>query len=89
MLIATNAATARSLPIGPIPLLQAKLVRVVHFDAPEGNKNAAARRRIAAGVFGGRGPGTAEEVHLEVDRDAMRLTSFTFENGAMGGISSR
>lgn len=89
MLILTNAATARSLPIGPIPLSQAKLVRVVHFDVPEGNKNAAARRRIAAGVFGGRGPGTAEEVHLEADRDTMGLASFTFESGAMGVVSSR
>lgn len=85
----TNAAVARSLAIGPVPTNKGTLVRVVHFDAPEGTKNAAARDRVAGGVSRGRDAATVEEVHLEGGGDAARLAPFAFESGAMGGIRSR
>lgn len=89
VLVLTNTALARSLSIRPIPTSKATLVRVVHYDAPEGRKNAAARERIAKGVFGGQGAGKAEEVHIESGEDAMGLTPFVFESAAFGVIRSR
>ena len=89
MLILTNAAAAQSLPISSVPISQSKLVRIVHFDAPEGKRNAGARRRIATGLFCGRDAGTAEEVHLEEGGDVAGVTPFAFENVAMGVIFSR
>lgn len=89
MLLLTNAAMTRSLSIGPVPIDKGTLVRVVHFDTPEGQKNEAARDRISRGVFHGRGAGMVEEVHLEGGEDGSGLVPFAFEAGAMGGIRSR
>ncbi|CAM9683583.1 unnamed protein product [Scytosiphon promiscuus] len=90
ILMLTNSAVARSPPaIGPIKFAQAALLRVVHFDQPEGEKNAAARGRVAAGFFRGRVAGTAEEVHLEGVGDAAGSAPFSFDSAAMGGIRSR
>ena len=89
VVLLTNAAITRSLSIGPVPPNKGMLVRAVHFDAAEGQKNEAARERISEGVFHGRGPGMAEEVHLEGGEDGSGLVPFAFEEGAMCGIRSR
>lgn len=89
MLVLTNAAVAKSPVIGQVPNATAGSVKAVHFDAPEGPNNAAARARVVRGLFGGRCSGTAEEVHLEGSLGAAGVASFAFESGAMGGICSR
>lgn len=89
VVLLTNAAITQSLSIGPVPLDKGMLVRVVHFDAPEGQKNEAARERISEGVFHGRGAGMVEEVHLEGGEAGSGLVPFVFEDGAMSGIRSR
>lgn len=90
VLLLTNAAAARSPSVGPVPISNATFVRAVHFDAPEGCKNAVARERVVKGMLVGRGGAqAAEEVHLDGGGDASGLTPFAFESGAMGGICSR
>ncbi|CAN0570684.1 unnamed protein product, partial [Ectocarpus sp. 12 AP-2014] len=52
VLVLTNSAISRTPPsIGSVKPGHGKLLRVVHFDAPEGKKNAAARARVAGGFF--------------------------------------
>lgn len=89
VLVLTNAAVARSPVIGQVPNAAANSVKAVHFDAPEGPKNAAARARVVKGLFGGRHSGMTEEVHLEGGMGAAGVAPFVFESGAMGGICSR
>lgn len=91
ILILTNAALARSPPsIGPVKSAQGTFLRVVHFDAPEGEKNAAARGRVAGSFSRRRGAETAvEEVHLGGGGDTVDLAPFSFDSAAMGGIRSR
>lgn len=90
MLVLTNSAIARTPPsIGSVKPGHGKLLRVVHFDATEGKKNAAARARVAAGFFRGRGAGTAEELYLRGGAEVAGLAPFSFDSMAMGGIRSR
>ncbi|CBJ32117.1 conserved unknown protein [Ectocarpus siliculosus] len=90
VLVLTNLAISRTPPsIGSVKPGHGKLQRVVHFDAPEGKKDAAARARVAGGFFRGRGAGAAEEVYLRGGAEAVGLAPFSFDSGAMGGIRSR
>eukprot|EP00752_Nemacystus_decipiens_P010224 g9110.t1 len=92
VLILTNAALARSPPsVGPVKRALGAFLRVVHFDAPEGEKNAAARGRVAGSFSRGRGAETVEEVHLGGGGggETAGLAPFSFDSAAMGGIRSR
>ncbi|CAM9443943.1 unnamed protein product [Ectocarpus sp. 6 AP-2014] len=90
VLVLTNSAISRTPPsIGSVKPGHGKLQRVVHFDAPEGKKDAAARARVAGGFFRGRAAGAAEEVYLRGGAEAAGLAPFSFDSGAMGGIRSR
>lgn len=61
----------------------------MHFDQPEGNKNAAARERVAGGFSRGRSAETVQAVHLEGAGDTAGMVPFSFDSAAMGGIRSR
>lgn len=90
VLILTSAAVARQPSLGSVPLASGAVVRAVHYDAPEGQKSAAARARVVRLVFGGRRAGPAvQEVHLEGSDDAAMLPPYVFNSGAMDGIRSR
>lgn len=90
ILVLTNSAIARSPPsIGPVSPSQGTFLRIVHFDQPEGEKNAAARVRVAGGFSRGRSAGTVQEVHLEGGGDTADLAPFSFDSAAMAGIRSR
>ncbi|CAM9849465.1 unnamed protein product [Ectocarpus sp. 4 AP-2014] len=90
VLVLTNSAISRTPPsIGSVKPGHGKFLRVVHFDAPEGIKNAAARARVAGGFFRGRGAGAAEELYLRGGAEVAGLAPFSFDSTAMGGIRSR
>lgn len=89
VLIITTVALAGQSSIRSAPTATGRLVRAVHFDAPEGPKDAAARIRLVEQLFRGRGPGQAQEVHLEGTGDVAGLRVFAYDSGAMDGIRSR
>ena len=90
VLILTNSVLARSPPsIGRVKSSQGSFLRVVHFDEPEGEKNAAARARVTSSLSHGREAEAVEEVFLEGGADTAGLTPFSFDSAAMGGIRSR
>eukprot|EP00903_Cladosiphon_okamuranus_P009531 g9080.t1 len=91
VLVLTNAALARSPPsVGPVKPAHGPFLRIVHFDAPEGEKNAAARGRVAKSFSRGRGARTVEEVYLGGEgRDTVALAPFSFDGAGMGFIRSR
>lgn len=89
MLVLTNATVARSLSVGPIPVVGGVILRVVHFDAAAGTKNAAARERVVQNACSGRDMATMQEIYMEEAGNAAALAPFAFESGAMGAIRSR
>lgn len=87
ILILTNSAISRSPP--SIVPVQRAFLRIVHFDQPEGEKNAAARECLAACFSRGRSVGTVQEVHLNGAGDTAGLAPLLFDSAAMAGIRSR
>lgn len=88
-LLMTNAVLARLPSLPAVPSLGARKIRIVHFDAPDGPKSRAARKRIVAGVCAHRASGLAEEVHLQGGSDEAVLEAFDWDGMAMDSIRSR